>query len=62
MFSLLLVSLLLQASLCPNGPSFGLENANFRENEPPRLVFIPIRAQKSQYQLVLEEIRFRGDL
>ncbi len=41
-------------------PSFGHENACFRENMPKMLVFIPIRAQKHRYRLVLEEIRLEG--
>ncbi len=41
-------------------PSFGHENASFRENMPKMLVFIPIRAQRRRYRLVLEEIRLEG--
>jgi hypothetical protein len=39
-------------------PSFGHENASFRENMPKMLVFNPIRTQRRRFQLVLDEIIF----
>jgi hypothetical protein len=37
-------------------PSFGHENARFRENMPKTLVFNSIRTQRRRFQLVLDEI------
>ncbi len=41
-------------------PSFGHENARFRENMRKTLVFNSIRTQRRRFQLVLDEIRLGG--
>ncbi len=41
-------------------PSFGHENARFRENMRKTLVFKSIRTHRRRFQLVLDEIRLGG--
>jgi hypothetical protein len=54
------LALILESSARIYRPSFGHENARFRENMRKTLVFNSIRTQRRRFQLVLDEIRLGG--